>query len=26
MAAERHGFSFKDVINKIIKLSLQKWA
>ena len=24
MAAERHGFSFKDVINKIIKLSLQK--
>ena len=26
MAAKRHGFSFKDVINKIIKLSLQKWA
>ena len=24
MAAEKHGFSFKDVINKIIKLSLQK--
>ena len=26
MAAKRHGFSFKDIINKIIKLSLQKWA
>ena len=24
MAAKRHGFSFKDIINKIIKLSLQK--
>ena len=24
MAAEEHGFSFKDVINKIIKLSLKK--
>ena len=26
MAAEKHGFSFKDVINKIIKLSLKKWV
>ena len=26
MAAKRHGFSFRDIINKIIKLSLQKWA
>ena len=26
MAAEKHGFSFKDIINKIIKLSLKKWA
>jgi len=26
MAAKRHGFSFKDIINKIIKLSLKKWA
>ena len=24
MASKRHGFSFKDIINKIIKLSLQK--
>ena len=24
LAANRHGFSFKDIINKIIKLSLQK--
>mgnify|MGYP005679222215 CR=1 FL=1 len=24
MAAKRHGFSFKDIINNIIKLSLQK--
>lgn len=26
MSAKRHGFSFKNLINKIIKLSLQKWA
>ena len=24
MAAKRHGFSFEDIINNIIKLSLQK--
>jgi hypothetical protein len=24
MAAKKHGFSFEDIIDKIIKLSLQK--
>jgi hypothetical protein len=26
MAAKKHGFSFEDIIDKIIKLSLQKWV